>query len=500
MSEAAPSARSRPARAVVAAVALETLLALVVGVAYLGERGIWLDEAFTWSTVDRPFPDLLRLLVTREGFQILHSLMLWPLNQISSSPEMLRLPSALAFAAAVPAVWLAGRRLFDERAGLCAGLLLSVNGLAIYYAQEARSYTLTMMLCAYAAAFLAGEVTEPTRTGRWLWMAASVLAVYAHGHAVLAIGAQLGSLLLLPAGPRRRRLISGAVRIGLLAAPAAVLPVLHAARADGGAWLERPSIATIKELIWLDSGRTRAALPVYALGGALALFAAIGTWRRAGRSYEAWRYALLIAWLFVPVVVALGVSVLDPMWHYRYSIPGLGALVILVGFGVTRLDRRVTAAIVIVVLVAHGARVTRHWAGGETVVAADAWDDFEEIVDEVDRDLQAGDGVVFLTERARFPFEYAAQGTHIADKAVPLYPPAPWGEYRTGDQPPDASMPDDAQAEELLSSGPSRVWIVEAHHERGIADAYVNRLLPAYRVESHVWFAGLEELRLLVRR
>ena len=54
----------------------------------------------------------------------------------------------LAFGAAVPAVWLAGRRLFDERTGLFAALLFTLNGFALEYAQEARGYMLATALCA----------------------------------------------------------------------------------------------------------------------------------------------------------------------------------------------------------------------------------------------------------------------------------------------------------------------------------------------------------------
>ncbi|MCZ7534838.1 MAG: glycosyltransferase family 39 protein [Acidimicrobiia bacterium] len=348
---AAPT-RAAPTRAVVVTVVIETLVALVVGAAFLGERGLWLDEAFTWSTVDRPFPDLVRLLVTREGFQILHSLLMWPLVRISSTPVMLRSPSVVAFAAAVPAVWLAGRRLFDDRAGLCAGMLLVVNGLALQYAQEARSYALAMMLCAYAAAFLAGEVNGHTRGGSRAWIVVSVLAVYAHGYAVLAIGAQAASVAFLPPGPARRRLVSGAVRIGLLASPAAVLPLLHAGRADGGAWNDTTSLSTVRELVWLFAGRTATAIPVYAIGVGVALVAALIAWSRHGRSETAWRYGMPLMWLLLPVAVPLAVSLVEPIWHYRYALPSLGSLVVLAGYGLTRLEgRRLPAAVIALALV-----------------------------------------------------------------------------------------------------------------------------------------------------
>src|SRR5256885_1413097 len=106
----------------------------------------------------------------------------------------LRAPSVLAFAAAVPAVWLAGRRLFDERTGLLAALLFSLNGFALAYAQEARGYMLATALCAYSGASLAHYVLAPRGRSRAMWIACSVLTIYAHGFAVLGIGAQIAAL------------------------------------------------------------------------------------------------------------------------------------------------------------------------------------------------------------------------------------------------------------------------------------------------------------------
>ena len=121
--------------------------------AHLSRRSFWQDEAFTWSTVDRSFPSLLSVIVRHEGYQVLHSLIEWPTNRISSTVEALRMPSVFAFAGSVPAVWLVGRRLFDERTGVFAALLFALNGYALSYAQEARSYMLAAMLRAFLQQF-----------------------------------------------------------------------------------------------------------------------------------------------------------------------------------------------------------------------------------------------------------------------------------------------------------------------------------------------------------
>ena len=74
-----------------------TGLALALGFAHLQRRSFWQDEAFTWSTVDRGFPALLGVVARHEGYQILHTLIEWASNRISSTVAGLRIPSVLAF-------------------------------------------------------------------------------------------------------------------------------------------------------------------------------------------------------------------------------------------------------------------------------------------------------------------------------------------------------------------------------------------------------------------
>ena len=203
----------------------------------------------------------------REGYQILHSLIEWPTNRISSTVDALRTPSVLAFAAAVPAVWLAGRRLFDERTGLLAALLFALNGFALQYAQEARGYMLATMLCAYSGALLAQHVLAPRRWSRAAWIAVSALTIYAHGFAVLAIAAA-GCRARGSCRPRARRELHwmrDGCSIALFAAPAILAPVLQINSGEIG-FISEAGLNDVRGLVWSMSGRTASAVPVIGLG------------------------------------------------------------------------------------------------------------------------------------------------------------------------------------------------------------------------------------------
>ena len=342
-----------------------TGLALAVGFAHLQRKSLGHEEGFTWSTVDRGFPALLSVLARSEGYQILHSLIEWPTNRISSTVDALRTPSVLAFAAAVPAVWLAGRRLFDERTGLLAALLFALNGFALQYAQEARGYMLATMLCAYSAALLAQHVLAPRRWSRAAWIVVSALTIYAHGFAVLAIAAQVAALWFLPAS-RRRELhwIRDGMLIALCAAPAILAPVLQINSGQIG-FIPKPGLNDVRGLVWSMSGRTASAVPVIGLGVAIALVAAAKVLRRSLHSVDAFRFALPILWMIVPSFVLLSGSLVHPVWLDRYVLWSVGAVVVLAAYGLTRIAPKhmVVVAAVFVIAAGLAARGIVKWYG-----------------------------------------------------------------------------------------------------------------------------------------
>lgn len=479
-------------RRVTLALALETGAALVLGLLFLGRHSLWVDEAYTWSTVDRSFGALLHLLVTSEGLQIAHSLLLWPIARVSQSEVALRLPSALAFAATVPAVWLVGRRLFDDRAGLVAGLLFAVNGWGLQYAQEARSYALETALVACAAAALVVEVERPSRRSRVVWVVWSALALYAHGLAVVMIGAQLLALLVLPR--ERRPLRRWAANVGwlaLVAAPAWILPALEVNTGRDYSWVAAPGIAAIRSLAWLASGRTITATVPYALAGAVAGVLLVVVWRRHGRSVALFRPALATSWAVVPAAALMLVSQVRPLYVERYVVASLPAVVVLVAWAVTRIGRRTVLAAAMVVLLVGASR------GVWRTYTAPSWQDWRLVTADVLARARPGDGVIFAIDDARLPFAYYARGRPLLRELVPVSPSQPWGEFGTGDQ--QGTMPADA----VFTSLPAdmdRVWVVANGDDPAVLLPRIDEARRHYELTSFRRYRRQIDVYLLTRR
>jgi mannosyltransferase len=483
-----------PLRSAHLVVAGEVLLALVLGLIGLGRQSFFPDEAYSWSTVDRSVSSLLSVLVHKEAFQVLHSLLLWPVNQVSSSSFALRLPSVLFFAATIPAVYALGRRLFDERAGLFAGLLLALNAFALQYAQQARSYTMAMFFAAYAALALVREVSEPTRWSRVVWVACSVAAVWSHGMAVFAIAAQVASLLALPretlAG---RRFLRDAIIIGVLAAPVVVAPQLQLNRAEAFPAGNAPGIATLRLFAWSYVGRSVFALVPYAIGGAVALWAAYTTTRASGRSFATWRFALPFLWLAFPPAFLLLYSFVDPIWVERYVTPSLPALVVLVAYGLSRVTTRRALAVVVALTIAAAAWGIYRWYTNPGLAS------FDRLVATLEARVQPGDALVLTSDRSRVPMEFAVRHhARLRDALEPAYPDRPWGGFGVGDQTGD-TLP--ARIANALAADHDRVWMVAGFYDPdGQKATSVRRMERDYTQTFAREYGGPLELYLFERR
>ena len=468
-------------------------VALTLGFVHLQRRSFWQDESFTWSTVDRSFPALLAVIARHEGYQILHSLIEWPTNRISSTVDGLRTPSVIAFAAAVPAVWLAGRRLFDERAGIAAAVLFALNGFALEYAQEARGYMLATALCAYSGALLAGYVLAPRRWSRIAWIACSALTIYAHGFAVLAIGAQVAALWFLPAA-RRRELhwMRDGIVIALLAAPAILAPVLQISNGEIG-FISKPGVNEIRGLVWSMAGRTVSAVPPIGLGVLIAFVFAARSLRAERHSIDAFRFAMPILWTVVPPVVLMAVSYAHPIWLERYALWSVVGVVLLAAYGLTRIGGANTGVVVIVVLltVVLAARGVTKW------YREPPNQDYHSAMSELAPRVQAGDAVIFSPDEVRLPSQFYLRSQLDLARLVPVFPAQAWGHFKTGDEHIDAVS--QAVIDRVIAKRYARLWVV-SYGSPGVIAPKLNELLLGYRVVSDREYVGSVEVVLLEAR
>lgn len=346
-SESAPEAGPRrrripvrphevPPRAALVLLVLVTLLAVGVRWHNLTTWSFWDDEVYTirdaYAITDELYdnPEYpISFVVARAAMN------LWGVNHFS-----VRFFPFLFGALTVPMLYLLSYRYFGRNAALLGALFLALSHWHLYQSQNARGYTLLLLLGTLAIwlYFLGLERNRP-----WMWISAWVLLIAAFYTQYVAAFVGIifvlypAALLLL-----RYSLPPGATRafwivyvLLLLFGAATSVPILWeiASRLDAGQYSFgrsiRGPVGTVAAIAW------RVTIPLFVLG-----LAGVGDLLRpklAGelldRRERAGIYFGLV--IVVPMAALMFLSIVMPAWP-RYALFILPALCLLAGIFVTR--------------------------------------------------------------------------------------------------------------------------------------------------------------------
>lgn len=139
-----PSERSSSYRGYDLAVLGLALLGLILRIATIDTRGLWLDEA---TTIFQTSGTLLQTIQSQIGGThppFFHVLMHYWIYVFGTGEITIRAFATLFGVAAIPVAFWAGTVIYDRRVGLIAASLLTVSPFQIWYSQEARMYTMLM--------------------------------------------------------------------------------------------------------------------------------------------------------------------------------------------------------------------------------------------------------------------------------------------------------------------------------------------------------------------
>jgi 4-amino-4-deoxy-L-arabinose transferase-like glycosyltransferase len=466
-------------------------LALALRLYRLGAESLWYDEAYSvWSSaMDIASP--VTLWQWRIEFPLYYWLLHWWMRAFGQSELAVRSLSAVAGALTVLPMLGLGRRLFGERAGWTAALLLAVNPYHILYSQEARMYGLAVLFA--LASMLAFWRLIAGGGWRW-WLAHSLLTGltfhlhYYVGWLVLAENlfvvawlwrsARLPKGMLpkgkLPAGMLWRWALDQGLVI-LIAVPAFAVFLTKAVGLNQWGWLaDRYGRPGWHELVGLFSTFTVG--PYYRGDGfwrwaAMALFASAalaGAWacsRGGMRQRTAWAWA---AWsLVLPVVAVLALGQFRPVWVPRYLLLFLPSLLLLASAGVGAAPGWATIPLAGLLVAASGIGLLGVYGGGYK-------EDWRGVAGYLAPRVGSEQTVVLMDEEYRVPWDYYYRGSGQRLEVS-----------RFAD---DAAL--DAVVGRIDASPADCVWLVASHAD---ASGLMARLaaLPGWALQPSPTFVGI---------
>jgi mannosyltransferase len=419
------------------AIGVPMAIAALLTLIEINGRSIGFDEAAT-VTIAHQHGAALGAAIAHDGgnmsgyYLLLHVLM----SAFGDGELVLRLPSAIAAVATVGFVGAIAWRLFGRRTAAAAGLLCAVSLPLVFWAQNARGYSLMVafVCAAYLALVSLDDQVSPARSGSrarlllWAAFATSMtLATYASFVAVLVVPAQLAALCARSRRARLRPFLLAVVAYAVLCTP---LIVLAAQRGSGQLfWVPRPTREIEQQV--LESLTSAGLQPSFhatatttvlmALTTIALLVIAVGFARAHRRGQSAWGGAVILTWLAVPVTLSFLYSlVAQPIFLARnllMSVPAV-ALVLAAGLGSPRLPRRTALGLLAVALLLRGAQVIPSYGS-----SPEPWQQASAMVL---KEARPGDCIAFYPLDGRMAFQYYFARSRDGHAPSEILPIAPW--------------------------------------------------------------------------
>jgi mannosyltransferase len=343
--------------------ALISLAGLLLRLHLVDDEGLWFDELWTWRQAQLRLPLLLSDLSDKDVHPPLYPLLILAWTAVAGYDAWaLRLPSVL-WGACVPVVTaLLARTLFGLPTALIAAAAVALNRFTVHYSQEARSYSLLLLLstatvAAWWHAYLSPGPSDRLTRRHWLYVVLASLTLYTHVFGAFLIGyialAELWLARRSRGRPRAWRLWI-APHLAIAAAFTPWLPALwrQTRRVQEEFWIPTPTPRTLLTFLREYAGHTFLALTTGVLIVVALLYARPAPSPAADARPCSPSDRARLVWLLGLVVWLLGVpyalSVLSQsILHAKSAIAAVPALLIVAAHGLTRLPRAMQVTLVV---------------------------------------------------------------------------------------------------------------------------------------------------------
>ncbi|MGZ4925275.1 MAG: glycosyltransferase family 39 protein [Halobacteriota archaeon] len=461
------------------------LIGALLRLYHLGTQSIWWDEAFSVWISQLSLSQIVQRTAVDVHPPLYYFILHYWIAVFGSSEIAVRSLSALFGVLAIPAIYLVGRQLFDKEAGLVGALILALSALNIWYSQEARMYSLMVLLALLSMYFFIRFVQGGTVTTSVGYVASTTLLVYTHNYGWFVVVAQNIYLLTLFVSSRdhvsRLRPRHWALLQALLVTLYVPwIPFLGLQLSHASAELSHIAPPTLRTVFNVFIGYAGMDV-LFALFVGLSLFSlftyqkyrGVMGWKaplKALQSY-AWDVRVanvepvyfLVVWLLTINIAPLIISVaVQPIYQNLYTIAASLALYLLVAKGIRNINHRYAKVAVIGLVVALMA-VPVH-TSYTTVIKPQA----REATSFIDTNAKSGDVVLISPIGHSLVFAHYNNRTDVAVRPIHY-----WNVPSSG-----AHAQDKTQEVQSYVNGSDRVWFFDASYEGATeADSFTLQIL-----------------------
>ena len=476
------------------------VVAIPIAVYDLGRPSFNLDEGTTFAITFQN-GSVFASGVAHDGGSMLFYYTLLHVASIAGLPASaaaIRSLSVLPFICLGPVVFEIGRRLASSSAGVIAALFVLLNTEVVGAAQVARSYSFVVLFVTLSFLGLLLDQQRPSRQYRLLWLGAAVLATYCHELAVLFVGTQAIWVLAQPTRAATRRQLFpylGAYAVSCV-------PLLWLAYRRGAqqiSWIPPLNFSQVRDLASFllkggGYGDARLLLAVLMILACLAgAVHALRRWPQRDQPTE-WGRIGVIIWAIAPILLAILISVVQPILNAEYFIEALPAIAILAADGIVSLRAKGSRAVPITV----SAAIIGLLAYTLVPTYGQSQQDFQGAATLISAKGSPTDGIVFLSPDGWNAVDYYLLTWHDYGSApTSVFPATQW--TRVTDYARDPQVP----SARMLGCAATRykvIWLVIANTSTSAQYTAITELTSDFAVRRSYIFSEVKVERLSVPR
>lgn len=343
---------------------LISILGFFLRLYHLGKPSLWLDELLTIHWIKIPLAQMLKS-IPHSPFPPLYYILMEPwVNIFGYSEFSLRFPSLVFSTLSIIFIFQLSKEFFNEKVGLFSALLLSISPYSIYYAQEAKMYSMLWCLGILSFLFFHRYIKDNRIRSLLPYVIFTVASIYTLYVGFIFIIVQ--NILFFPLFKikKAKRWLLGQLMIFLLYLPWIGRFLYHARHGTGIGWIGKVDnwfhlLGTIiaRTTVGLVGGTGRLIeLTIYCFLIISAILNLTNTKRKKYTISFTRNDYILFTWIIVPIVVYWLINTLAyPVLHERTTryvgfihIP----LIILISKGINKYNIKFKSILLIFLLLA----------------------------------------------------------------------------------------------------------------------------------------------------
>jgi len=333
----------------IAILALILLIATATRLYGINSESLWFDEAFS---VYHAQQSLGHIVTLPESTPPLYLITLHFFTKVFGNSEFwVRMPSLIFGVLSVLLIFLLAKKIFNQKVGVYASLLLAFSSYHVYYSQEARTYSLLVFLSILSMYFFVNYLTSNRRYYGVLYAISTALLLYSHVYALFLVLAQ--NVVYVYSMMDKKKWLYRIKEWSLfqfllfiIYAPWMGIFLSQIRVMNAGSWITTRNILDVFFVSFGYSGGVLLGL----LYSALFVYGCYEIMRGRKMLSRSQAYMVLLAlWIILPIVIPVIYSLLiSPIFFCRYIIFCIIPFFIIIAYGLTKIRRPVANAIMII--------------------------------------------------------------------------------------------------------------------------------------------------------